>query len=150
MADRSEYVTLNSVELALDGAWVVEDPTPLLGQGPFRGDDRVLPGVAGKSKRARVLDAYDVLLPMFVFGKKNQAGTAYADERLGLKANIAYLRTNLLTGATNTLTLTFSDASTVSGDCVANDLVVPGAYDGLRGLVARCVLDLTILDGKLT
>jgi hypothetical protein len=150
MADRDEYVTINSVQLALDGAWVVEDTTPLLGQGPFRGQDRVIPGVDGRSFRARVLDAYDVLLPMFVFGRKNQAGTPYGDERLGLKANLAYLRTNLLTGDSKTCTLTFSDASTVSGPVVVNDLMVPGSFDGLRGAVAKCVLDLTLLDGELS
>lgn len=150
MADRDEYVTINGVDLALDGAWVVVDPTPLLGQAPMRGQDRVIPGSAGRKARARVRDAWDVLLELFVFGEKDQNGAAHASKRAGLRDNLSYLRSNLLTGGSETISVTFADATSVSGTCVVNELLVAGAHDGLKGNVARVVLDLTILEGRLS
>lgn len=153
MADRDEFITINSVELALDGAWRIIDPTVFLGQGPFRGTDRTVPGVAGTSKRPRVQGPMDVVAAMHVFGLKNQAGVAYADARLGLRGNLEYLRAQLLPPyASDSVTIvhTFSDAATRSGNCIVNELAVARTLNFGVGTVAVVTLDVTVLEGELS
>lgn len=153
MADRDEFITINSLELALDGAWVVIDPTVFLGEASYRGQDRIVPGTAGRTARTRVRDSWDVVAQMYVFGKKDKDGLAHADERLGVRDNVETLRSTLLppyAGDTTTIVHTFSDASTRTGSCIVNELIVAGTHDGLIGHVANVVLDVTVLEGELT
>ena len=153
MADPAEFITINSVKLAIRGAWLLVDPTPFLGQGSYRGSDRVIAGEAGRLARTRVLDAMDLVVPMYVFGVNNQGGTAHANARLGLRNNLEYLRANLLppyTGSDSVaITHTFSDASTRTGLCIVNELQVAGALDTHVGKAAVVSLDVTIIGGKL-
>lgn len=153
MADRDEFVTINSVELALDGAWRVIDPTPLLGQGGFRGDDRLVPGVGGATKRPRVQAPLDVLLRMHVFGEKDETGTAHTVKRLGLRDNMEYLRSQLLPPyASDSVPIvhTFSDAATRTGNCIVNELRVVSTFEFGAGRAAVVAMDLVVLEGELT
>jgi len=153
VADRDEYITINSVQLALDGAWRIIDPTPFLAEGRYRGRDRVVPGTAGAVKRARVLGPLGVVAAMHVFGVKDETGTTYADQRLGLRDNIAYLRGQLLPPyGSNSVTIvhTFSDAATRSGTCIVNELRVASTFEFGAGKAAVVTLDVTVLEGKLT
>jgi hypothetical protein len=146
----ADYITIGSTNLYVAGAWKLTDPTVFLGQGPFRGTDRIVPGAAGAVARPRVLGTYDVVTELMVFGKNDGAGTPFANERLGIKANVATLRTNLLTGTSATMTHTFSDASTRTGACIVNELrVVSGLEQHVAGLVVLA-MDVTLLAGKLT
>lgn len=115
----TEYVTINSVVLSLDGAWELRDPTPLLGEGPPRGSNLAVSGTAGRTHRDKEVDEFRVpTLQMDVWGDKDELGVAHADVRSGLRDNLEYLRTNLLTwntGGAVTLTYTFPDAATRSG-----------------------------------
>ena len=153
MADPTEFITINSIKLAVRGAWLLVDPTPFLGQGSYRGSNRVIAGEPGRLARTRVLDELELVVPMYVFGVNNQAGTPHANARLGLRNNIEYLRTNLLppyTGSDSvTVTHTFSDASTRTGLCIVNELQVSGALDTHVGKAAVVSLDVTIIGGKL-
>lgn len=151
MAD--EYITINSVRLDLDGAWGMDDLTPFLGEGEYRGEDRLLPGVAGSNPRPRVLGPLDILAVMYVFGVKDETGTAHSDRRLGLRDNIEYLRGELLppyAGNSTTIVHTFSDAATRSGTCIVNEFRIVGSRDVGFGRVADTVLDITITSGSLT
>ena len=148
MADQPEFLTINSVELAIDGAWRVVDPQPLLGERS-RGTDFVIPGAAGVLPRARTRDALRAQLGMYVFGDNNQAGTPYANGRAGLRDNVEYLRANLLAHTVGevTCTYTFPDASTVSGSCLVVAIDV-GEYQ-LAQNVARAAIDIILTDGRL-
>lgn len=149
----AEIVSVNGLDLTIDGAWKLVDPTPLLGEAAYRGDDRTAPGVAGRSARPRVRDGLEVQLDMYVFGEKDSAGSAHSDLRLGLRDNIRKLRTDLLpphTGDSVTIVHTFDDATTASGECIVNELRIVGAHDGLKGNVAAAILDLVVLGGRLT
>jgi len=154
VADRDEYVTINSVELALDGAWHLIDPTPFLAEGPFRGRDRLVPGSAGAAARPRVLGPLNLVAELRVFGVKNQSGTPYADERLGLRANMEYLRANLLPpyspGNTVPIVHTFSDAATREGTCIVNEMRVVSSFEFAAGRASVVALDLTVIEGELT
>lgn len=150
----AEIVAVNSLDLTIDGAWSLLDPTPLLGEAPHRGEDREAPGETGRVARPRTRGGLDVALEMYVFGLKASDGTSHADKRLGLRDNIRKLRTDLLppySGSTSApITHTFDDAEVASGTCIVNEVKVVGAHDGLKGNVAAVVLDLIVLEGRLT
>lgn len=154
VADRDEYLTINGVDLALDGAWHLVDPTPFLAKGRMRGRDRAVPGVDGMSARPRVLGPLNVVASLRVFGVKDENGDTHSDRRIGLRDNIGYLTSNLLPpyGASDTATIvhTFSDGSTRSATCIVNELTVVSTFEFAAGRAAVLAMDVTVLEGELS
>jgi hypothetical protein len=150
MPTLDEYITINTVVLALDGAWELIDPTPLLGEGPARGSNRVVPGTAGTVFRPKVRGEFRDVLQLDVWGEKNAAGSPYANYRVGMKTNIEYLRTNLLVANVGavTMTYTFPDASTRTGTCEV--LSITPSSRSQTGNWTVCALEVVIPAGKLT
>lgn len=150
MPSLDEYITINGVDLALDGAWELMDPTPLLAEGPARGANRVIPGQDGAVYRTKKRDVWRDVLPMDVFGDKDFAGVAHSNYRDGMRDNIEYLCANLL--ATNvgavTLTYTFPDAATRTGACEVRE--IRASSRSQIGNWTICALDIVLLDGRLT
>lgn len=150
----AEIVAINSLDLTIDGAWKLIDPTPLLGEAVHRGDDRTAPGQTGRVARPRTRDGLDIVLEMYVFGINDHTGAAHSDKRFGLRDNIRKLRTELLppySGSDSaSITHTFDDAEVASGTCVVNEIEVLGAHDVAKGNVAAAVLDVVVIEGRLT
>lgn len=65
-----------------------------------RGQDRLLPTVAGVVAYRRRTTVRDFLLPFAVCGDCNQAGVAYADPWVGLETNLEFLRAQLVADVT--------------------------------------------------
>ncbi len=149
MASLDEFVTINSVVLATAGAWELIDPTPLLGEGDARGSNRVVPGSHGVSFRTKKRGAWRDVLQLDVWGEKNYAGVAHANYRVGMRDNIEYLRTNLLSANVGQVTLlyTFPDASTRTGDCEV--LSLTPSTRGQIGNWTVCALEIVLHDGLL-
>jgi hypothetical protein len=149
MPTSDEYITINSVVLALEGAWELVDPTPMLGEGPARGANRVVPGTAGTVFRSKVRGEFREVLELDVFGEKNQAGTPFANYRVGMKTNIEYLRTNLLVANVGAVTMSyrFPDASTRTGSCEV--LSITPSSRSQTGNWTVCALEVVVPFGKL-
>lgn len=92
----TRYLEIASVPMSIYGAWMVTDYTPLLQEADQRGDDRLIPQVAGRAPYKRFRDATKVALPMDIFGGVDSSGTAHSDAVNGLEANILYLNTNVV------------------------------------------------------
>lgn len=146
----TEYLTINSVVLSLDGAWEVVDPTPLLAEGPAVGDNRDVPGVAGVAYRAKKRGPLRVVLELDIWGEKDETGTAHSDYRVGMRDNIAYLRAQLLSANVGEVTCvyTFPDSSTRTGDCEVLDLQV--STKSPIGNWTTGALEVVLTDGELT
>lgn len=144
-----ETATINSVALSIAGAWEVADLTPLLQEGSGRGSNVVVPGVAGVIHRQSTLASILVSLPMFIYGDNDQASSAHPDTRTGLKDNVAYLNTNLLDSNVGdvTCTVTFPDASTITGSVAVERITVQNL--SMHATVLRGVLRVRLLDGVL-
>lgn len=148
-----ETATINAVPLTVAGAWRVEDLTELLGAGPLRGEDRAVPGVAGRAARPRVRDSWDVLLALDVYGVNDVAGTPHANRRIGVRDNVEYLIDELCPpypADSTTVVVTYSDASTRSASCVVNSVEVNPATFRYLAEPVRAVVDLTVLPGRLS
>jgi hypothetical protein len=147
-ASLSEYLTINSVILALDGAWELIDPTPLLGEGPGRGSNRIVPGVAGETYRPKVRGAWRDVLQMDVFGDKNHSGTPYADYRVGMRTNVEYLRTQLLAANVGSVPITYTmPTGTRTGTCEVVDMQFTSRSQ--TGNWTVCAMELVVLGGRL-
>lgn len=114
----SEYLTVNGVILATP-AWRVLDLSALLDETDLRGDDWIIPGAAGQLPQRRTRDRSRRTFPFAVFGEQDQNGGSYANPRVGLVANVEYLRANLgvaTVSAAGTVTAVWTrpDASTKS------------------------------------
>lgn len=77
-------------------AWTVVDVTSLWMGADVRGEDRLLPGVAGVIPYRRRNTVTQHSLPMIIIGSRNRLGVAYSDMWVGLESNINYLRTNVV------------------------------------------------------
>lgn len=146
----AEYLAINAVPLATP-AWVITDLTPLWEGAEVRGDDRLLPGVAGVKKYRRRATVTRKALPMLVFGQFDQDGNAYADPRAGLWTNIAYLRTNVVDptnigDGTREAVLHGPGGVTVSGDV---HVISPLKLTILGTITMRAVLEISIPGGVL-
>lgn len=151
----AETVTINSINLNVDGAWRVRDFTPLYGRGPARGRDLLLPSAAGETARARRRGAWTFSLEMLIFGSVDgQTSSPASDERATCGDNVDYLRDNLLApyasgDATVGLVHTRTDSTTRSGDVVGVDLLL-APHDGAPGRVMRASLVLVVPAGQFT
>lgn len=92
----TRYATVNSVPLDTYGWRVIAGGyDELLDTPALRGDDLVMPGAAGVRAYPRVIDVTTVSIGMVINGKKNEAGTPYADPIAGMLTNRDYLEANL-------------------------------------------------------
>lgn len=149
MPTLDEYVTINSVVLALDGAWELVDPTPLSGEGPARGNNRSVPGADGERFRPKKRGPWRDVLTLDVWGEKNATGAPYANYRIGMRTNLEHLRNQLLVANVGqvTLTYTFPDASTRTGLCEVRSITPSSRSQSGNWTV--CALELVIPAGKL-
>lgn len=82
-------------------AWDISDLTDLWFTADVRGDDRILPGVAGviPYRRRTTVTRHD--LTILVIGDVDATGAPHSDSYIGLETNISSLYTNVVT-PTNT------------------------------------------------
>lgn len=145
----TEYLEINSVPLATP-AWDVVDYSPLYDEKPVRHANRIIPNVTGRAGYMPVGDEKRVMLRMVIKGERNHENTVYANPRVGLWTNIAYLRTNVVapTGTgdgTRAATWHLPDGTTTK---TANVQVIPPLSLSELGLYAvRAVLEFIIPAG---
>lgn len=92
----TRYLDIASVPMSIVGAWMVTDYTSLLEEADQRGDDRLIPSLAGRAPYKRLRDRTKVVVPMEIFGASDSSGAAHANAITGLEANIVYLNTNVV------------------------------------------------------
>lgn len=83
-----------------------------------RGENRVIPGAAGSIPYPRRWNESRRDLNLLVVGDVDRFGAPYADARLGLETNLAYLRTNVFATpitATRTAIISSFSGSPITG-----------------------------------
>lgn len=96
----SEYLEISSIPLRTP-AWKVRNLYVLMTGADVRGSaGRILPGVSGEKSFRQRVTASTRTLELVIMGSHDQYGTPYADAHVGLEANLAYLRANLLADVT--------------------------------------------------
>jgi hypothetical protein len=96
-----EYLTVNSIDLFVDGAWRAASLAALLDAPAVRGADQGLWRATGRRGRRRYVDESVRTIPLHVFGMNDHAGVAHSDPRMGLVANAEYLQANLGIGSSS-------------------------------------------------
>jgi len=142
------YLEVDGLSLKLDGAWQIDRSlSRLKGGPPKRGQNTIVPGVAGRLDNPKRLDEGVYDLVMLVKGRKDRLGAPYADEVAGKILNLDYLETRLYE-PTGTLAavLYMPDASTQTGDVQFDNWTV--AKD--EGAVATVTFDLIVPAGRVT
>lgn len=157
MASRVEYLSFDAVgaipalALNLAGCWECVDYSQMYDSPPVVGENRPIPGVAGRLAQVHEEDERAVSLPMVFFGAANYAGTPYADERVGVRSNLAYFRTNIMrpgSAATRAVTFHRLDGTTTETGSV---VVIPPLQVAFSGpTLARAVLTFVIPAGVLS
>lgn len=146
--------------LTIDGvllntpAWDITDLTTLWVETTVRGNDRLLPGVAGVIPYRRRLDVMSYSLPMLVSGDVNEDGDDYPDAWVGLETNLQTLYddvvqpTNVGDG-TRPAVLTMPSGLERCADVHVLGLRVSSAVGaGTRQALVRAVLQLSIPAGR--
>lgn len=134
-------------------AWEVLDYSSLYEQAPTVGGNRVIPGAPGRLPILREYDEASISLPLVVFGGADYEDAPYADTRIGVRANLEFLRDNVLALAgtsdgTRPVTFTKYDGSTITGDVIVESPLQIGT--DLGPAAVRAVLRLVIPAGALT
>lgn len=125
-------------------AWDLSDLSPLWIDNQQRGQDRLLPGVAGVIPYRRRLTVSEHVLEMVIVGDTTPGGAAIADAWEGLQANVEILRANVVDptnvgDGTRAATLTMPNGTTrtanihVLGMRVAKIEGAEGAYSMMNG-----------------
>jgi hypothetical protein len=117
-----------------------------------RGTDVVIPGVSGVKARPRRDTATTRSLRMLIYGDVDRTGATPANYVTGLRANIEYLRANVVappgtSTGTRSAVLTLPDGSTLT-----EDVHVVGMELGemrLDGLWAKAVIEISIPSGRI-
>lgn len=122
-----------------------------------RGDDRILPSVAGVLAYPRRLTATRYDLRLLVVGDVDQTGTPTADSNIGLQNNIEYIRANVLvpvvspTG-TRAAVLTLPSGGTRTADIHALGVVTQSyglaVVNGCSGSIWVGTLQISIPAGR--
>jgi hypothetical protein len=157
MASRVQYLSFDAIDsipalaLNLDGCWECDDYSDMYDAPPVLGEDRHIPGVAGRLAVAREEDEAVKSLPMKFMGIKDHSGAAHTDPRIGLRVNLDYFRTNIvrpLSGhTTRAVTFHLLDGSTTK---TGNVIVEPPLQVAFQGpVLARGVLRIVIPAGML-
>lgn len=140
-------LTIDGVSMHTD-AWTIVDLTNLWFGGDVRGQDRLIPGVAGVIPYRRRTTVTTYSLPMVIIGDVDQTGTPYSDIWEGLESNINYLRSNVVdptnTGdGTRSATLLMPSGSSRTADIHVLRLALGTVSRG----VMRATLDISIPSG---
>lgn len=144
-----EYVEIDGVPLATP-AWTLGNLFVVWAGPATRGEDRVIPGAAGRLPKPRRVDSRPVSLELVIVGDFDWDGTPVTDFREGLWLNVQHLRENVTdpTGVgdgTRTMILHAPDGSTPSGQIHVETFELGGL--GPNGLTAT--IDITIKAGAL-
>lgn len=145
----SEYLEISSIPLHTP-AWRVRNLYVLLTGPDVRGSDRILPGANGEKVFRRRVAASTRTLELVILGHKDQDGNINADAHVGLEANLAYLRANLLAPPTaSPWTRPAVLHLTGGGTLSANVHVLPPLDVGYATrAVMRATLDIRIPAGQ--
>lgn len=116
------------------------------------GENRPIPGLAGRLAMAWELDEGDLLIPVDVWGGYFGDGSAHADERAGVRTNLRYLRNHLLLPPGTSNGARPVEFHRWDGDVETGDVQVkpPAAIAFESPVQATLVLRVTIPDGMLS
>lgn len=142
-----ENLTISGISLTTP-AWWCGDLAPLADGPDMRGEDVLLPGVAGVVALPRRITVSKRSVHMFITGDYDRFGVAQSNPRIGLQVNCQYLIDNLLLppggNGTRLAVLTMANGTTRSANVhVLSPLELSAA--GHRG--RRGVLTLSIPGG---
>lgn len=130
-------------------AWAVTNLFVLYNAAPRRGENTLIPGLAGRIPHPKRKDEAVRTLELLVIGDCSSIGVPYSDRNVGLETNWLTLKNGLLSTTSTTLTavLTRPSGSTLSGPVqIGNsELGAPGVAG-----VYTATLDLTLPNGELT
>lgn len=159
--------TTDSGTLTLGGlsmhtaAWgILDSLRPLYLPVDFRGENDLLPGVAGRQENPVYVDETTHQLRMVIVGHLNPAGVVYPDPDVGLDTNIGLLRAvtdpPVSSTSTRTASLVLRSGAVVAGPVQPLGLRLgeaqrgTDAVSGLPGIVQRATLVLRIPAGLLS
>lgn len=91
----TEYLSIDNIPLAVEGAWEWPDLSPLWEGADKRGRDRLVPGAAGVVPYPRRATVSRRAIEGYIYGFRDLNGVAFADVRVGLEANVSYLQEEL-------------------------------------------------------
>lgn len=92
---QAEYLAIDGIPLAVDGAWEWLDLSPLWQGAERRGRDRLVPlGTAGSGivPYQRKPTATERAIEGYIYGFKDVNGGTFANVRTGLESNVAFLQ----------------------------------------------------------
>ena len=136
-----EYLTIGTVIIGTEACWC--ENLRVLHSTAYRGEDRIIPNVAGSIGYARKLTSVTHLLELRIFADVDSDGLAHASFAAGLTANIAEIA-SVADGTLRTVVWTLGDGTTRSADCQLTDLTV-----GERaGLYQPATLTLNVPAGQ--
>lgn len=122
-----------------------------------RGEDRVVPGFAGRIAYKRRIDATPYRLRATIIGDVASNGTPYSDDRVGLQTNLATWMTLIDTVASGdgvvTASLTRFTGSAITGPVHVVSLVptlISYSPDGKSGSIFIADFNLEIPAGRLS
>lgn len=138
-----------TVDVNLHSKWcrVLNFPE-VLGSGPKRGSDRIIPHLAGVRAQRRRRTAAELVFELIVAGDQNAAGDPYSSYSIGLESNL-----NTLTAlcddpggdGTRTVTVTWPSTATSATPCHILE-VAPGEI--LAPGVVRATMSISIPAGR--
>lgn len=142
------YLTIAGVPMSTPG-WRIQN-LPDLVRGPdFRGDDVLVPLLAGRRPKRRRADVTKLTIQMEIWGDFDREGNAYTNAIVGAITNVNYLRANCFdpvdTGdGTRACKIVLPDATDLDAPAHCGPLIVnmisPGRY--------RATADLSLPGGS--
>lgn len=142
------YLKLDSISTQIEGAWQINRSLLRLLGGPAkRGQNRILPTVAGRTANTKRPDQTIYDLEMLVKGNKNHLGVSYPDAIEGKAMNLRFLQVRY--GEAQGLlpaVLYLPDDSTLEADVQVDNWEVV-ADNGVSAMVA---FDLVLVAGVWT
>lgn len=90
-----EYLDVDGLPLAIEGAWEWLDLSPLWQGADKRGRDRLVPGAVGVRAYPRRPTVSERTIEGYVYGFRDVNGVAFSDVRVGLEANVTYLQEHI-------------------------------------------------------
>lgn len=153
LVNRTEYLEIkdrtntNYIPLATP-AWRVINLEVLYDGPAVRGENQIIPGVAGTSALPVMAHESTKTLELVIFGGYDNTGAAHTNARLGVRANLLYLVDNLVLPGTSD-TSRAAILHMLSGSTrTANVQIVGGLRAGkVGGGNARATLDIRIPAG---
>jgi hypothetical protein len=150
---RDEYLSFDStgghpVVPLNTPAWECRDYRPLYDGTDTVGDNRPIPGSAGRLYVPDEFDEWNVSLNLVVYGDQDQDGGTHSDPRVGVRENLLYLRTHLLRPRLlRPVTFHRLDGGTETGDVKVSPRAQVTSF-GPSG--ARMVLKFVVVAGAFT